>query len=315
MIGPNDNEVLRDAIRAASSPTHQPTRYARAITGYVSALRYPELAVRSAPTAPAERRPAHRLVVVGVHPNPASVAAVDLAVIEADLRGWGIRLVHVQPRGRHGAEWDAGGALLAHLVDRAHACSPRVAAVSRLCVGPPGPMLVREAAAAGLLVVGGTHGRIAAALGGAVAEHVTAHRRGPVLVVRTPAWPPAGEVSARPVVAGVDGSPGSRAALAFAADEARLRGAELVLLHATGDRSGHPPGEPLAAVPPEWLAGLTVHRTPVRGGAAHALLAASYEASALVVGSRGRGGPAGLLLGSVARSLLHGAHCPVFFIR
>jgi nucleotide-binding universal stress UspA family protein len=313
----HDDRTIREAIRTVGSPNRGPTRYGRAVAGYVSALTYPDAAVRPVLARPAVsrpgRRPVHDAVVVGVDDSPASTMALDHAVIEADLRGWDVWLVHAQHGGLHAADRDAGGALLARLIDRVHALSPTVAATSRLYVGAPGPTLVRESATAGLLTVGCPPSRVMAALGGAVTEYVTAHRHGPVLVVRVPGWPHGQDLAAHPVVVGVDGSAGSAAAVDFAAQEALLRGCDLVLLHAIGDPAAPPSDDPLDAVD-VFPTGLTVHRRRVEGTAARILVVASTTASAVVVGSRGRGAVAAALLGSVTRSLIHRAHCPVFVV-
>ena len=126
------------------------------------------------------------------------------------------------------------------------------------------------------------------------------------MVVRMPAWPPGPGYAARPVVVGVDGAP--EAAVDFGAQEARLRGCELVLLHAIDEGSDvrHPvdPGS-----------GVTVHRRYVEGPAWRALTDASLRAAAVVIGSRGHGGLQGLLLGSVGQRLIREAHYPVFIVR
>ena len=62
-------------------------------------------------------------------------------------------------------------------------------------------------------------------------------------------------------------------------------------------------------------AGLDIERTVVEGSAATALLEAAQGADLLVVGSRGRGGFAGLLLGSVSQQCAHHASCPVVIVR
>lgn len=133
------------------------------------------------------------------------------------------------------------------------------------------------------------------------------------------------------IIVGMDGSPGSEAALAWAAAEARLRGVGLVLVAAyrfplafagTG-------ADPALAAPDEQrdadsvlaaavrnsgdlLDGLAVEQHVVAGeGPGHALVEASKDAELLVLGARGRGGVSGMTLGSVSHYCVGRAHCPV----
>ncbi len=138
------------------------------------------------------------------------------------------------------------------------------------------------------------------------------------------------------VVVGVDGSQGSRAALAWAAAEARARGAQLRVVLAWeypssilyGGAFAVAGGAALSEVPalaeerleallaelaPEFE-GVEVRRRAVRGPAGRALVDASREADLLVVGSRGHGGFAEFLLGSVSRHCVHYARCPVAIV-
>ena len=136
------------------------------------------------------------------------------------------------------------------------------------------------------------------------------------------------------IVAGVDGSATSRAALRWAVDEARRHGASLTAVHVwhdpyTGSALPFAPGlvDPTSyqavgerlldsVVDGEDLSGLSepVRRLVVHGSAAHALVEAAKGADLLVVGSRGRGGFAGLLLGSVSQQVIHHAPCPVLIL-
>ncbi|MEZ5102706.1 MAG: universal stress protein [Thermoleophilia bacterium] len=147
------------------------------------------------------------------------------------------------------------------------------------------------------------------------------------------------------IVVGIDGSDASRAALRFALEEARLRGASVRAVCAwevpldqamPGPVIGGLPLEygipiedlrdlarreaatvldqALAAVRDE-AAGVEVVSEPVEGRAAHVLVEAAADAELLVVGSRGHGGFAGLLLGSVGQACAHHARCPVAVIR
>lgn len=138
------------------------------------------------------------------------------------------------------------------------------------------------------------------------------------------------------VVVGMDGLEHGSGALLFAAEEARLRDLPLVVLqswHITSvprpsdAESGYIPSlEEFEAVALEQLrdqvgqvlgesAEIDVRLLPVHSHAVDALVEASTEATLVVVGSRGRGEIAGLVLGSVSEKVLHRAHCPVVVVR
>ena len=139
------------------------------------------------------------------------------------------------------------------------------------------------------------------------------------------------------IVVGVDGSANSKAALAWAYDEATHHDASLTVVTAW-----HAP--PLPMTPPygsmpdqgyesqpkrnalEVLEGLVAAlearepavdvRTSIEEGSpAKVLIERSAESDLLVVGHRGHGGFAGMLLGSVSQHLVAHAHCPVVVVR
>jgi nucleotide-binding universal stress UspA family protein len=139
------------------------------------------------------------------------------------------------------------------------------------------------------------------------------------------------------IVVGIDGSNDANLALAWAADEATLRGADLYVVHAWT----LPVPEVPAASPVGWVDEVqaerhandlldatvdgvlaevdevpeVVERVLVEGGAAAALLNTATGADLLVVGARGRGGFGGLLLGSVGQQLSLHAPCPLVIVR
>jgi nucleotide-binding universal stress UspA family protein len=139
------------------------------------------------------------------------------------------------------------------------------------------------------------------------------------------------------IVVGVDGSEGAKAALRFALAEARLRHATLRVVHtwepgAAGvsgiagfSSAGLDLGElrrgaeaALDAVVHEVVprdGGVRVERRVSEGAPAAVLVDESRDADLLVVGSRGLGGFAGLVLGSVSRDCAHRAACPVVIVR
>jgi nucleotide-binding universal stress UspA family protein len=296
----SDIEKLRmeSEIRHEAAERGHTTRYGEAINRYlgVAGYRPDERPVRTTPSKGILAKTG--VVLVGVDDSPASYTAVDHAAIEAELRGWDLRILHVQ---RPHADQDAGVRLLERLTDRVHACAPTVAATSRLGVGSAASLLLVEGRKADLVVVGHRHGTAGAMLGVNVGDRVAADHTGVVLVVRIPGWPPRPGFGSRPIVVGVDGD--DSPAVGFAHAEARLRGCDLVLLHAAKvARSGSV----------DTVGGVLMHRRFVAGDPATALIEASDEAAALVVGRRGVAGvPAGIL-GSVSRSLVKRAYCPIF---
>ncbi|HVX23355.1 MAG TPA: universal stress protein [Acidimicrobiales bacterium] len=135
------------------------------------------------------------------------------------------------------------------------------------------------------------------------------------------------------VVVGVDDSPGARAALRAAAQEAQWRAGELEVICCwvmPGGHNGHAkvPGPlreacldeaqaTLDRVVDEVLGGspaVPVVRTVGEPTPEKTLVAASTTADLVVVGSHGRGGFTRLVLGSVSTQVVHHAHCPVLVV-
>jgi len=200
---------------------------------------------------------------------------------------------------------------------------------TRVVYGDPAKALVDESGDDRLLVVGSRgRGALAGLILGSVSQACAQYSRGPVIVVRGSA--PTDGIGR--VVVGVDGSADSLLALRFAASAARLRGTPLEVVHVwqETDHAAHgrlgPVGESAKAqADREWQRILrsTLAVAPdveiiskhLPGYAQSVLLRASEGAALLVVGSRGRGGWAGLLLGSVSLRCITLSACPVAVIR
>lgn len=135
------------------------------------------------------------------------------------------------------------------------------------------------------------------------------------------------------LVVAVDDSPPALEALRFAGELAQGLGQPLTVLSVWNFVNGHGPAakgdEPLSEA--AWqaeaerrldvllgehpLLGVEVHRAVVHGNTSPTLLAATHAAHHLVIGSRGRGGFTGLLLGSTSDQLVRHASCPVTVVR
>jgi nucleotide-binding universal stress UspA family protein len=142
------------------------------------------------------------------------------------------------------------------------------------------------------------------------------------------------------IVVGVDGSDSSRAALAWALAEAGLRGASLRAVHAWMLPAMGTGEAPWALIPPgsyvdvnadeiekathealdreiaevKGPAGVAVERFVAEGPAADVIVEASADAELIVVGTRGRGAIATLVLGSTSQHVIHNAKCPVVVV-
>ncbi|BCK56036.1 universal stress protein [Nocardia wallacei] len=287
-------------------------------------------------------------VVVGVDGSRGSETALRWAARFASRRGRALQIVHGMNLVGTAARFGAYAVTAAPVIDAARAHGRAVVEDAERIVREIAPdlpvMIVLAADAASGVLIDHSADAYAVVLGatgsvgtlthlGSTLLAVTGHAQGTVIVVRTD---PADDTvhTTGPVVVGVDGSPTSEAAIAAAFAEAAARGTNLVAVHTWSDWDfGQFAGRddlflPNAdyeqaeeAILAERLAGwqekypeVSVTRKVYLFRPAAQLQEWSDAAQLIVVGSRGRGGFAGLLLGSTANSLVQHAHCPVMVV-
>ncbi|WP_199434657.1 universal stress protein [Qaidamihabitans albus] len=288
-------------------------------------------------------------IVVGVDGSAAATEALRWAARAAVQRNADLRIVHgygyaadefyrgeLPPAADIYAALDADSErILAAAAEEAGTVADGLVVRTAMPPLPPVRALVEESRAARMVVLGSSgRGGFTGMLTGSTAVAVTSHAACPVTVVRYregEARPPV----EGPVVVGVDGSPVGERAIAAAFEEASLREAPLVAVHAWLDVEydsafnqarvyfeGGPHEQDEQRLLAERLAGwpekypdVQVERVVVLDRPRHQLLERSRTAQLVVVGSRGRGGFRGMLLGSTSQALIHHAECPVLVVR
>lgn len=295
-----------------------------------------------------------RRIVVGTDGSPRSRKAVEWAAevaVKRQLPLWIVQVVPAQPTiglmpaAAHGGLPDtefaeierqyltqvrAGvGKLAADL----RAVTPGLDVLGTVVAGRPSQVLAEASKDAALVVVGArgqTAPKAVKWLGG-VADAVSQHAHGPIAVI-----PEGAQLnSSGPVVVGVDRSPEARLAVAVAFQEAALRGLSVMVIYAFNLAAAEdawdattwdPDGVQLTQALTAMVRDVTVDAeqqhpdVPVeirieRGRPQEVLVEASRNAAVVVVGSRGRGGFRGLLLGSTSKHVLRESHSPVIVSR
>jgi nucleotide-binding universal stress UspA family protein len=285
-------------------------------------------------------------LLVGVDGTEGSVEALRWAAHEAARRSW---LLHVMTCAELPVAVEAGmigsgaltGTAMESIVTEHEAVNQRAVNLARsfgldvevtgeTVLGAPAYALVGASHDDDIIVIGATShpGRLSDVLGSVAS--VIAHRARCAVVVVHGSERRDGAIGR--IAVGVDGSPGSEAALVWAADEANRCGAELVLVHGwmypyQGPRTGvtEPRDdmrldamrtlEACALRVKQVAPSLRCHSIISEQSPAKAIIDAARDADLAVVGSRGHGGFSSLLLGSVSRTVLQHSAVPVAVIR
>lgn len=286
-----------------------------------------------------------RPIVVGVDGSQVSAAALDWAVAEAGWWDTSLLIVHALQMPLVAVPFATmavvpptddlekySQSVLTTATERVRDQAPDLEVRTVTEFLPPADALLRASEEAAAVVVGTRGlGAFGTTFLGSVSTRVSSRAHCPTIVV--PSVP--ADLSG-PIVVGVDGSPHARAAVRFALDEAARRQRDVVAVHAfalpmAGSGIDDPESEDRqrATAHDDAIALLTesvdasrdsrsrdvhVELKAVEAGAPDALADVGRTASMTVVGSRGRGGFTGMLLGSVSQTILHHATHPVAVI-
>ncbi len=285
------------------------------------------------------------MIVVGIDGSDGAATAARWAADEAVRRHATVRLVHAYelppnagypdyhtpPNDLHAKVRQQSEQLLDSVAAELTARHPDLTVETRIVYERPVVALSRTSEDAQLTVVGSDDAtRISGVLLGSVALGAASSNPAPVAVIH------AGQSdrTTGPVVVGVDGSPVSDAAVEFAFEEAAIRDTDLIAVHAWNDIYSDSHGAQTLLVDPavlkqeerallgERLTGwrdkypdVAVSQVVLEKRPTTALLGYGSTAQLIIVGSHGRGGFAGMLLGSTSHALITHATCPVIVVR
>lgn len=288
-------------------------------------------------------------IVVGYDGSESAGAAVDWAAEQAERHDLPLSVISVVdyvgmlPSIYSPSSWpslfqEEAEHVAAKGEQRARKRAGSIDVIAEAFVGQVAEILIRISRDADRLVVGTRgHGELTGTLLGSVSFAVSAHARCPVVVVRGDSTAPG---PGRPVMVGVDDSVGARTALRYAADRAAEAHAPLIVAttyHPVSasvwaesgyyvDSAGTPKFDAMARqavgnvtaesarTAKEKHPTLNVQELVITGSPARELVRAAGGCGLLIVGTRGRGGFAGLLLGSVSHGVIHSAPCPVVIV-
>jgi nucleotide-binding universal stress UspA family protein len=270
---------------------------------------------------------ADRQILVGYDGSAGATEALTWAAREARARESLLTVCLVRAPELAASRANAAGSgesptaeqLLAAGVKLARGIAGQEAVQPLLADGPIAAGLCERSGQAEMVVVGSRgHGGVPGLPVGSVGLQVASHGRGRIVVVRGN-WQPVPGHAPLPVVAGVDGSPSSDAALAFAFEEAELRRTYLVAVCALADDPGvlgasgriKESFEGLVSHHERQNPDISVECRVSEGSPRATLLEAAAEAQMIIVGARGRGGFEDMAIGSVGLAMLAYARCPV----
>ncbi|MBD8031102.1 universal stress protein [Corynebacterium gallinarum] len=289
------------------------------------------------------------IVVVAVDGSEASKQAVRWAANTANKRGIPLRLAssYTMPQFLYAEGmvppqelFDDLQAEALEKIDEArtiaHEMAPDIKIGHTIAEGSPIDMLLEMSKSVTMIVMGSRGlGGLSGMVMGSVSGAVVSHAQCPVVVVREDSSVNE-DNKYGPVVVGVDGSEVSQRATEVAFAEASARGAELIAVHTWMDMQVQASLAGLAAAQQQWdevereqtellierikplaeqYPDVPVKKVITRDRPVRALAETSEGAQLLVVGSHGRGGFKGMLLGSTSRALLQSAPCPMMVVR